>query len=551
VNRSRKSALRWIPVVLFGVALVLFLVLFLRYHRKPQIHGLDRVMASSGERIEITGRSFGEGLDGSKLFIGGRSLTSTGIIEWTDERIVARVPRYDGAVLVKVKTRSGRSNGVVLGDATRFPRVEYGPWLPGAPFIEYIEPSIGGPGTLVTVHGDGFGHRRGGGRIWVNRSDEATLLGTEEPDLSRYVEAGSIRVWSDTRLEFWVPPGASTGNLYLLKGGRFSNPAALDVTTESGRYVFGAARRWSIRQDVVVDRIGAFPGNRLYIHLPTASPGPGQDPASILEPPKSDGMSIVRLDEDLTTYRLDELEAGDVRELSRQIVVDTRPVRTEVDPGALAPYDSRRPETAAALTVDAAIRPDLVPRTAARVVGNLRDDWSKSRAVFDYVQDLLSWSDTPPSRVISDYISTGEADSEGYSFLFCSLARAADVPARPVGGVIVTDDRVARTWWWAEVWIEGVGWVPMDPALADRPDILLPGREFLGDAGYFGGLEGRHIAFSRGILQAGTTQPDPDRRRPEGPYTLQNAWEEASGNLDSYASHWRVPRVTAVYDTLP
>ena len=63
-----------------------------------------------------TGQWFGDGEDGSKLYIGSHALTSTGILEWEDNRILARVPRSDGAVLVKVKTRSGTSQGVILGD---------------------------------------------------------------------------------------------------------------------------------------------------------------------------------------------------------------------------------------------------------------------------------------------------------------------------------------------------------------------------------------------------------------------------------------------------
>ena len=548
MTMSNNKLLRWAPVLLFGVALAVFLVLFLRFQRKPEILGMDRLMATSGDRLEINGRFFGDGIDGSKLYIGSNALTSTGIIEWENTRILARVPRNNGAVLVKVKTRSGTSRGVVLGDASRFPRVDYGPWLPGAPFIEYAEPPIGAPGTPVTLHGEGFGERRGGGRIWVNRSDVSSLLGTEEPDLNHYIETGSIGLWTDNMVQFWIPPGASTGNMYLLKGGQFSNPASIEIQKNAGSFIFGNEMQWSLRQDVFIDRVGAFPGNSLYLHIPSPQPGAGQVEAVVLEPPGDDRDSKLRQDGNLALYRLDELNPGDIPAISRQIIVTTMALKAEIQPEFLVPYDSSHPDLAAALIVDAWIRPDLVPRTASRIVGNLRDDWSKSRAIYDYVIGLLSWEENPPSRVISEYISTEVADSEGYSFLFTSMARAAQIPARPVGGIVIMNDGSTRNWWWAEVWIEGVGWVPIDPALGDAvDDILLPGVESEAAEYYFGSLEGRHIAFSRGILPSGPLQPDPELRIPDGKYTLQGSWEEVSGNLESYDSHWPVPRLTASY----
>jgi hypothetical protein len=271
VSNSKKSLFRWAPAALFGVAVVVFLILFVRYQRKPEIMEIDRLVAGPGDRIEIVGRYFGDGLDGSKLHVGSGTLTSAGIIEWTDNRIVARVPRNDGAVLVKVKTGSGMSNGVILADESRFPGVDYGPWLPGAPFIEYAEPPTGSASTLVTLHGKGFGDRRGGGQIWVNHTDASALLGTEEPDLAHYIEAEFIDLWSDETVSFWIPQGASSGNIYLKRGGAFSNPVSMDISSTAGTVQVGNDLQWSIRQELSVDRIGAFPGE-LPLCVPPGAP---------------------------------------------------------------------------------------------------------------------------------------------------------------------------------------------------------------------------------------------------------------------------------------
>jgi len=544
----KKSFLHWIPAVLFGLTLVIFLILFIRYQRKPEITGMDRLMASPGDKLEITGKYFGDGGEGARLYMGPTPLTSTGIIEWSDNRIIARVPRNDGAVLVKVKTRSGTSGGMVLGDASRFPRVDYGPWLPGAPFIEYAEPLSAGPGSLVTLHGEGFGDKRGGGQIWVNRSDTSVLLGTEQPELSLYLQAEFIQLWTDRTVRFWLPQGSSSGNVYLLRDGMFSNPFTIEVSDDAGSFHYGDTVQWSIRQEVRIERVGSFPGNSLYLFIPLPGEGSGQKKAAVLETTRENSVHYLRNDGNLSLYRLDESEPGESRVVSRQLVVPVKAVRTEIHQESVPSFDPSRPDLAPALAVDKWIRPDLVPRTSARIVGNTKGLWLRSRKIYNYVIELLSWDDNPPSRIIPDYISTRAADSEGYSFLFVSLARAAGIPSRPVGGILVDANGDTRIWWWAEVWVEGVGWVPVDPALGDGADNVLPeGENENPEDFYFGSLEGRHIAFSRAILSENPLQPSPELRIPADRYSLQDIWEEVSGNLESYRSIWAVPRITASY----
>jgi len=88
----------------------------------------------------------------------------------------------------------------------------------------------------------------------------------------------------------------------------------------------------------------------------------------------------------------------------------------------------------------------------------------------------------------------------------------------------------------------------VDPALGDGiPDFLPENMDADPGTYYFGNLEGRHIAFSRGILPEKPLQPDPELQVPEQRYSLQKVWEEVSGNLLSYRSSWPVPRVTSSY----
>jgi len=527
------------------VALSLLIVLVVRYQRKPAILGLDKLTAAPGEQIEIRGKAFGRKMDDSKLFIGSFPLGSAGILEWEDNRILAEVPRRDGTVIVKVETPSGISNGVVLGDEGHFPGIEYGPWLPGAAYIKYSEPQKLRIGESITLYGENFGNKRGSGRIWVNSRDTALRLGAESPDLSLYVEARSIGKWTENAVQFWMPEGASSGNVYLQKGDTFSNPLSVELIEDAGEILQGEAFYWSLRQRIAIDEVDSAPRNALYLHIPSPQAGIGQGKAVTLDAYGARAYSPINTRGNLSLYRLDNLKSGESISIARQIFVKTRSVKVSVR--RETPYNPSHPEIIAGLAQDDWIKPNLFAVLSSDLTANSRGGSSKSRAIYNYVIDRFSFDEDSKGRSVEEYISSNSADSFGYSLLFTSIARAAGVPARPVGGILIFDDRV-KPWWWSEIWINGIGWIPVDAALGDSPagfNTELPEFEDTADY-YFGALEGRHIAFSRGVLVSSALQPEPRLRRAEKIYTLQGAYEETSGNLEGYRSEWSIPELTAV-----
>jgi transglutaminase-like putative cysteine protease len=92
--------------------------------------------------------------------------------------------------------------------------------------------------------------------------------------------------------------------------------------------------------------------------------------------------------------------------------------------------------------------------------------------------------------------------------------------------------------YWVEFWLDGMGWIPLDPALgagAAPRDFALgeaPGRY------YFGNLDNQHIAFSRGEHFLNQMTPRGRTVRHRRDYSLQNLWEEAVGDIKSYSSVW-------------
>jgi transglutaminase-like putative cysteine protease len=76
---------------------------------------------------------------------------------------------------------------------------------------------------------------------------------------------------------------------------------------------------------------------------------------------------------------------------------------------------------------------------------------------------------------VDEIVERGHAECRGYALLFTGLCRAAGVPARPVWGLArVAADQDQRfggvaSHNWADIYVPGCGWVPVDP---QRPETL-------------------------------------------------------------------------------
>jgi transglutaminase-like putative cysteine protease len=157
---------------------------------------------------------------------------------------------------------------------------------------------------------------------------------------------------------------------------------------------------------------------------------------------------------------------------------------------------------------------------------------------------VSSKSDIANKVGVLEALEEKRADSYSSSLLFCALARAADIPAQPVAGVLINRRMNATKHYWAEFWLDGFGWIPLDPALgagAPPPDFDL--REDHAKF-YFSNLDNQRVAFSRGEHSLSRMTPRGRLAIRDREYSLQNIWEEATGGLGSYSSLWSDVTIT-------
>ena len=177
----------------------------------------------------------------------------------------------------------------------------------------------------------------------------------------------------------------------------------------------------------------------------------------------------------------------------------------------------------------------IVKQTADKIVTNARNDLDRARAIYEWVVDNSYRRASTRGCGIGDIAAMLKSGDLGgkcadLNALFVGLARAAGVPARDVYGIriaasrfgykslgansdVITKAQHCR----AEVFLDGFGWTPMDPA--DVRKVVLeepPGNLAIGDAkvaaarkALFGAWETNWLAynFAHDVALPGSSGP--------------------------------------------
>lgn len=109
-------------------------------------------------------------------------------------------------------------------------------------------------------------------------------------------------------------------------------------------------------------------------------------------------------------------------------------------------------------------------KIAAEVKG--KDSVATVKNILAWLQKNIKYKEESPNitkldfKTVDEIVERGHAECRGYTMLFAALCRAAGIPARPVWGIVFYPKSFASHNW-DEVYIVGVGWVPVDPQKAE------------------------------------------------------------------------------------
>ncbi|MCI0694825.1 transglutaminase-like domain-containing protein [candidate division KSB1 bacterium] len=163
-------------------------------------------------------------------------------------------------------------------------------------------------------------------------------------------------------------------------------------------------------------------------------------------------------------------------------------------------------ETASEKTRQRFLAPDRLVPIDGKIAGEakkvVRDDMTpleKARAIYDHVAETVTYDKTPTNRgwgrgdaIYACDVRTGNCTD--FHSLLIGMARASGIPARFVMGFPVpegvTESEIPGYHCWAEFYIEGMGWLPIDASEASKYP------EKWNDL--FGGLDPHRVQFTVG-----------------------------------------------------
>lgn len=107
-----------------------------------------------------------------------------------------------------------------------------------------------------------------------------------------------------------------------------------------------------------------------------------------------------------------------------------------------------------------------------KIVGNEQSPLLKVRKIFKYIHDYFPWASAreySTVRNIPEYVlENGHGDCGMVSLLFITMARLNGIPARWQSGFMM-HPKALNLHDWAEIYYEGVGWIPVDESFGIPP----------------------------------------------------------------------------------
>ncbi len=550
VQNRRKEI---IPLIVFVLLLGLVVVSTQLTGRPPEIESISPTVGTPAEVMVITGRFFHDEQGGGEVRLGGATPQSSDYLEWHDTRISIRIPDDVPSGLVNVYTRDGSSNGVLFTNRDQIPRVVSGPVRAGEPYVAALDPEKAPAGSLLTITGMNFGRERGTSEVFFawNSPDKTAGGGsrTTENLISASERDGDYEEWGELEIRVHAPDGATSGNVLVVTERGRSNSVYFEMEAGAGTKRFADRRIYHVGYGVSISGVSAAPGNSLYLWVPT-----------VIELPEQRAREVVLRTPDpifedyngVNGYQLSDLKAGASAIVRQEFIFHRYAVETAINPSKLrTTYDTSRNLYERYTSPDS-----FIPSDHERIVGNARvaiknyrNPYWKARLLYDYVRGRLSYDAAFRGDIIASF-EQRKGGAYDYSVLFCALCRAVGVPSRPVSGYLVDKDGerwIVRIHYWAEYYLEGVGWVPVDPLLGDGARIIPLPPDLNPVEFYFGNLDNSHITFSKGEIIIKQQTPRGKTIHKERIGSLQTIHEEAVGSLYSYSSKWLDIQPIGVY----
>ena len=517
--------------------------------KAPVIHSIHPQIGTMGEPVTISGINFGNERDESYVTVAGAQPTGRSYLSWKDDEIIVRTPEFGDAGLVYVHVKGKKSNGALFANQAAMPKRIHDDETGMGPRITQVTPQSGSIGSVVSITGTGFGSSRGSGGVFFSWNAEFPASAPAEARVQEYTEVMETEfgyeLWNEREIRVRVPDGAVSGNLEVRSAKGNSPPVFFEIPNRQGVKSFRDKRNYVISCSVNIKTGEANSPNTLYLWVPRPAALAAQRNIELLS---SNIAPFVESYRDTCLYKLDNLPPYSDKQLSLTWKVEVYGIETEVRTqsvrqAANSPSDKLYTQSTAQLPSN----DQRIKKQAQAVAGRESNPYIKAKRIYEWMTGgEFAWN-SPPDRDIFAALETKRLDTYTAAMLYCTLLRSAGIPCLPVAGVLVNRNQQTVNHYWAEFWIDGFGWIPVDPAMGAG---ALPPRFVTqqdNKSFYFGNIDSRRIAFARGFVNLSSMDTRGRTVTHNRSYSLQNIWEEVAGGLESYSSLWGDVTITGMY----
>jgi hypothetical protein len=368
----------------------------------------------------------------------------------------------------------------------------------------------------------------------------SNFIDVTEPD-------GLLEHWDDKRISLRVPEGVGSGVIVIETPQGESKPFDFKLKQGTGtKYLYDPAV-YSIQFNIDLSIESMGEEGVVLVYAPNPSALASQSVDSIQEE-----MPVPYFSDygPTTVFRLRRQE-GMLASIRRTFLLTVYGIETELSGYSDSFKDSQIPEFLKAFTTDSIHSLGYSKELAAvsgKIVGREKNAYKKASLIWAWLKKNIAWHHMSPggdSRSIMLTIKEGRAETRQYALLATAIFRSAGIPAVPLCGVILKSDGTAVPHSWLEFYLPAVGWIPFDPVLGlgEKPSGFDSG--LTDPSQYFGSLDNRHIAITRGVPGIQPILDNSERRVSGVPWSMQPLFEES---VDSdYRSTWDMIRILGVY----
>jgi len=239
---------------------------------------------------------------------------------------------------------------------------------------------------------------------------------------------------------------------------------------------------------------GKVTGGTMTIAIPEN--GPNQDLHHVKWTDGAD-MHTDQWQQKMARYDLGQLDPGDWMTAELKTVGTFYTISTKVFPhlvGTLADIPADIRDTYLQDADKYRINDPYIQSKVKELTGEETNPWVIARKLYEFLISRINYQMVGGWDIAPTVLKRGTGSCSEYTFAYIALCRAAGIPARYVGSVVVrgedsSTDKVYHRW--AEIYLPNVGWIPVDVNAGDR--------EWQGDRAFWmGGIQNRFLITTRG-----------------------------------------------------